>query len=172
MATNRYPVGTLVRVKFGIWDALTGNGIDPTTVHLRWMPGNSSTETTWTFGSVGNIVHDSIARTVTDGVLTSGSTTITSATAVFLSAEVGAPIGGIGLPVGTTIATWVSATTVTLSNAATATATGVSLTFGGLYHADLDTTGAPGLWNWGPDTSGTGQTAGDSSFEVMPSNLR
>lgn len=67
------------------------------------------------------------ARTVSDGV-TASSTTVTSATAAFISADVGAAITGTGIPGSTTIASVTNATTVVLSAAATATATGVSLT--------------------------------------------
>lgn len=54
---------------------------------------------------------------------TSASTTITAATATFESADVGHSITGSGIPAGTTIATFVSATEVTMSQAATASAT-------------------------------------------------
>jgi hypothetical protein len=59
----------------------------------------------------------STTRTVTDGVIT-GGTTLTSATAVFTSGDTGARIRGDGIPSGTT-ATFVNSTTVTLSQAAT-----------------------------------------------------
>lgn len=68
-------------------------------------------------------------RTVADGVLNS-STTVTSATAVFTSDDVGAAIAGTGIPGGATIVTRNSATEVIISAAATATATGVSLSIG------------------------------------------
>lgn len=66
-------------------------------------------------------------RVVTDGVLNS-TTTITSATAVFKATDVGVRITGTGIPAGTNIATYVSPTQVTLTQAATATASGVTLT--------------------------------------------
>src|SRR5438445_7675663 len=65
-------------------------------------------------------------RTVTDGALNS-TTTITSATAAFATADVGAQVIGIGIPAGATIASVTNATTAVLSVAATATSTGVSL---------------------------------------------
>ena len=61
-----------------------------------------------------------------DGV-TATSTTLTSATAVFTSADVGRVVTGSGIPSGTTITAVASATSVTLSAATTATATGVSI---------------------------------------------
>lgn len=66
-------------------------------------------------------------RTVADGVLNS-STTVTSATAAFTSADVGATVTGTGIPTGTLIASVTNGTTVVLTQAATATASGVSLT--------------------------------------------
>jgi len=71
------------------------------------------------------------ARTVADAVTTSASTAITSATAVFASGDVGTAITGVGIPDGATIASTSSASNAVLSVAATVTATGVSITFGG-----------------------------------------
>ena len=64
-----------------------------------------------------------------DGVLNS-TITVTSASLNFTSADVGQPIYGTGIPAGTTIATRVSATTIHLSQAATASASGVLLAIG------------------------------------------
>lgn len=69
-------------------------------------------------------------RTVTDGVTTSGSAAITSASASFNASDVGNPISGSGIPSGTTIASVTSATAATLSANATASATGVTFTLG------------------------------------------
>lgn len=76
----------------------------------------------------------SVARTVTDGVLNT-TTTVTSATAAFVGAgwgdvggDVGAAIAGTGIPAGAIIVQVVNATTVVISAAATATASGVTLT--------------------------------------------
>ena len=74
-------------------------------------------------------------RTVTDGVTTNASTTVTSATAAFVGpgqggvgGDVGASISGTGIPAGAYIVAVNSATSVTISAAATATASGVTLT--------------------------------------------
>lgn len=67
-------------------------------------------------------------RTVTDGVTTSGSAVVTSATANFASTDVGHHITGTGIPAGATILSVQSATSVTISAAATVTGSGVSLT--------------------------------------------
>jgi hypothetical protein len=69
-----------------------------------------------------------LGRTVADGA-TNTNTTVTSATAAFASpADVGAIIAGPGIPSGTTIASVTNSTTVVISVAATATATGQPLT--------------------------------------------
>jgi hypothetical protein len=76
---------------------------------------------------------DPCARTFTDGVLNS-TTTITSATAAFnssLATDVGAFVSGIGIPPNTTIASVTNATTAVMSQAATTTSGGVSVTLGG-----------------------------------------
>ena len=74
------------------------------------------------------ILTTNIGNTNTPGIysdgVANGSTTFTSATATFVSADAGQPIfeiDGLGkIPTGTTIATFVNATTVTLSAAAAA----------------------------------------------------
>jgi hypothetical protein len=65
-------------------------------------------------------------RSVADGV-TAASTTVTSATANFVAADVGATISGGSIPGGATIVSVGSTTSVTISAAATV-ATGVTLT--------------------------------------------
>lgn len=88
----------------------------------------------------GTVSEDDDPRIVTDGVTTSLSTTVTSATAAFTSADVGAAISGSGIPTGATIISVESSTSVTISVPATLTASGVSLTITSvltypLYHA-------------------------------------
>lgn len=86
-------------------------------------------------------------RTVADGVLNS-TTTVTSATAAFVAGDVAGSISGTGIPVGATIVSVTNATTVVISAAATATASGVSITvfkplsLVGSPNADLVTSGA------------------------------
>lgn len=67
-----------------------------------------------------------------DGV-TATNTTLTSATAAFTANDVGITVTGAGIPGGTTIKTVNSATSVTLSAATTATASGVSITLGRVW---------------------------------------
>lgn len=69
-------------------------------------------------------------RTVSDGVTTSGSAAITSATAAFNASDIGNPISGTGIPTGTTISAVTSATAATLSANATASGTSVVFTLG------------------------------------------
>lgn len=80
-------------------------------------------------GGVWTVVPASaMGRQVNDGA-TNSNTTLTSATAAFSSTlDPGAYIAGAGIPPGTTIASVTNSTTVVLSQAATATATGVALT--------------------------------------------
>jgi hypothetical protein len=59
------------------------------------------------------------ARTVSDAVTVLASTTLTSATAAFTSADVGSAISGTNIPANTTISAVLAATSVTLSHAAT-----------------------------------------------------
>lgn len=73
----------------------------------------------------GTIYTASTTRTVTDGATTSASPNLTSATAVFTSADVGAAVTGTGIPTSTTILSVTNATTAVMS--ANATATGASL---------------------------------------------
>jgi hypothetical protein len=76
-------------------------------------------------------------RSVTDAVLNSTST-VTSATAGFTASDVGRSVAGTGIPGGATIAAVTNATTIVLSAAATATATGVALSFGALPGESTD----------------------------------
>ncbi len=69
-------------------------------------------------------------RTVHDAV-TNGSTTVTSATAVFTANDVNQFVTGNGIPANTRIVTVTNATTVVLSNAATITFDGGDLSIAG-----------------------------------------
>ena len=81
------------------------------------------------FGAKGD------AKTVTDASITAVTATLTSATAGFTANDVGKQIivvgaGTSGKNLWTTIATYVSATQVTLASAAGTTVSGASMTFG------------------------------------------
>lgn len=71
---------------------------------------------------------DPAARTLADGATTNGSATLTSASGAFTSVDVGRAIAGAGIPALATIAAVGSATSITLSAQATATATGLVVT--------------------------------------------
>jgi len=77
-------------------------------------------------------------RTVTDGVLNT-DTSLVSASAAFTNADVGRQVNGTGITVGTTISTVTNATTVVLSQATTATATGVTVLIGTAVASPLTT---------------------------------
>ena len=78
------------------------------------------------------------SQRVTDGVVTATSTTLTSATGSFASGDVGKTIfvredysfGAVGKVLETTIATFVSSTEITLTDAATETDTNVYVVWG------------------------------------------
>lgn len=76
---------------------------------------------------VATYTHGLGFRRVTDGATTNTSTTVTSATAAFTSDDVGETIVGTGIPGGARIVSVTNATTVVISAAATATATGLAL---------------------------------------------
>lgn len=74
---------------------------------------------------------DVISRSITDAVL-NGTTTVTSATANFTSADVGATLASSGnIASGTYISSVTNSTTVVISAAASVSATGVPVTIGG-----------------------------------------
>lgn len=91
-------------------------------------PGNGVCLEVWAKAWVGG--GPPPGQVFTDAATTSSSTTVTSATANFTSADVGRTITGAGIPTSTTIASVTNTTTIVLSAAATATATGVSITLG------------------------------------------
>lgn len=65
---------------------------------------------------------------LTDGATTNASKTVTSATGAFTSADIGIPISGTGIPGGAVVQKINSGTSVDISEAATATGAGVSIT--------------------------------------------
>ena len=89
-------------------------------------------------GSNPLIVTHKLGAGFPDGVTTSGSTTLTSATANFTAGDVGATLTqttsrgeGFGaIPSGATVATFVNSTTITMSLPSTQTAVGVNMVIG------------------------------------------
>ena len=70
------------------------------------------------------------SRSVSDGATTNSSTTVTSSTAAFTIADEGKTIAGTNIPSGSIISKVGSATSVTISQAATGTGTSITLTIG------------------------------------------
>jgi ABC-type phosphate transport system substrate-binding protein len=84
----------------------------------------------WLDFSCADDSHGNITRTVTDGVTTTGSPNISSATAAFNAlSDQGRGVEGTGIPAGAYIQSVTSATAAVLNVNATATATGVTFNF-------------------------------------------
>jgi len=102
---------------------LPGQVVDPATTADGFRVLNASGTGGWATTYAAN------TRTVTDGVLNT-DTSLVSASASFTSADVGRAVAGSGITVGTTIDSVTDPTTVVLSDATTATATGVTVLIG------------------------------------------
>jgi hypothetical protein len=114
------------------------------------------------------VVNYGAGKTFTDAIITAGSVTLTSATANFTAGDVGSHIAGTAIPAGTTIATYTNSGSITLSNKATATASGATVTIGiARTFADAVTTSAsPTL------TSATGAfTARDVGLRIAGNGI-
>lgn len=109
-------------------------------------------------------------RTVSDGVTTSGSKSITSSTAAFSSDDVGKPISGTGIPSGATIASVSSATAASLSANATASGTSIAFTIGvALASASYPASIKPLKFNHAAITVG-GSSVNVMSFSISGDN--
>jgi len=112
----------------------TGSTVGLTAYKQNWVPqweavaqanGCSFVDQFARFGD------NSYNRTVADAV-TNGTTTLTSATAAFVSPEdVGAEVTGTNIPLGTTIASVTNGTTAIMSQAASGSGSGGTLVIGG-----------------------------------------
>lgn len=91
---------------------------------------NSAADGSGTVYATSNSVLLAEERTFADGV-TNTDTTLESETALFRAFDVGRVVSGTGIALGTTIASVEDGNSVTLSQATTATATGVSVTIEG-----------------------------------------
>jgi hypothetical protein len=122
---------------------------DPLVVYSNtWLDAGTTTISYPT--ETGTILRNAAAtnRAVTDAVMSAGSTTLTSATANFTSADVGRSVYVAGANVGgillcTTIASVSSATTAVLADAALAEVSGVTAT---IYSRDSNITITGGTW--------------------------
>ena len=96
----------------------------------NYVSGNARSTPTVTTTKNGTFVSYPNSRSVADAVTTSGSATLTSATAAFSSADIGASVAGVNIPDGTTIQSVLNSATVTLSAPATASTSNATVTFG------------------------------------------
>lgn len=94
---------------------------------IRFNPPPRLTQITSGVGTVTAAQDAGQGGVFTDAV-TNSTTLITSATAAFTFSDVGRPISGAGIPANTTIASVTSATNAVMSQAATASASGVTIT--------------------------------------------
>lgn len=86
-------------------------------------------------------------RVFADFTTTNGSTTVSSGSAGFRVDDVGLSISGTGIPAATTITAFVSPTQVTMSAAATASATDVTVTLGRPASGSVTSAGEMRLYN-------------------------
>lgn len=115
-------------IVFGV--TLAGLGTPAGTATARFNPPAGAENDTFNFpiGLAVDLNADDADFIVTDVATTDESPVITSAGGNFVAADVGKTVTGAGIPALTTILSRQSATQVTLSADATATATGVDVT--------------------------------------------
>lgn len=118
--------------------------------------GDSASPTTFL---AAKQVSGNAGRAYNDGVTTDESTTLTSASATFVAGDVGKRIIGAGIPDGTTIASRTNGTTIELSQPATASASGVTITL-------LDRTSTPAATPNEEMNTATGPYAADDDVIV------
>ena len=114
-------------------------------------------------------------RTFSDGVTTSGSSTFTSATANFASADVNRGIVGTNIPGATSIVSVNSSTSVTLSNAATATGSSVKFSLGDRHNGEafvtkLAANGSSLVYSTYLGGTGAGYSTGDQGDGIAVSS--
>lgn len=131
------------------WASLSGAGTPSEETTIKKFSGSSSQKIVCTAGQAKYIsqtvvldprrfyelrgwvyVPSAAVRSVSDGVTTSGSTTLTSATAAFVSTDIGRVVSGAAFAPGTVILSVTNGTTVVLSLAAGATGTGQTVNLG------------------------------------------
>jgi hypothetical protein len=83
----------------------------------------------WPLAGLMGDITTTASRSVSDGV-TNSTTTVTSATAAFVAGDVGKQISGGSIPTGAFIASVSNGTTVLISAAATASASGLTIVIG------------------------------------------
>lgn len=118
---------------YGRWTAKLLTNTAPieytTTIRVKLTPSGGSTflvNRDYDGEEIDSV--DGTSRTVSDGVTTSGSSTVTSSTGNFTSADLDSKISGTGIPTGARITAINSTTSVSISSAATATGSSLTLT--------------------------------------------
>lgn len=118
---------------YGRWTAKLLTNTAPieytTTIRVKLTPSGGSTflvNRDYDGEEIDSV--DGTSRTVSDGVTTSGSSTVTSSTGNFTSADLDSKISGTGIPDGSRITAINSTTSVSISSAATATGSSLTLT--------------------------------------------
>lgn len=96
----------------------------------NYISGNVRSAPTVRTTENGTVVSYPSSRTISDAVETSGSATLTSATAAFTATDIGISVAGVNIPAGTTIQSVTNSTNVVLSGNATATSANGTVTFG------------------------------------------
>lgn len=147
-SSAQYPDAPLVVTARRGLGATTGAGTSTimATATIPWttLTTSSLTDFSTTWDNTASLTVPN-SRSVTDGV-SNTTTTITSATAAFTNADVGASITGTDISAGTTIASVTNSTTAVLSQAATGSHSGDSWTIGAtqqyaIYFSTSATTG-------------------------------
>ena len=130
----------------------------PLVVASRTLLDATQATITLAAGSNCNMLQNTAVTTVRrvlDAAMTSGSATLTSATAAFVAGDVGKPVtvqgaGASGVPLTTTISAVTNGTTATLAATAGTTVTGQYAAIGA---RDSDITIVGGLWDRGANNS-------------------
>lgn len=137
ITTNNSPTLTSATAAFTSGDVgnpITGTNIPAATKILSRTSATTVTLSKNATGNAANVVFKIYGdgnRTVTDATTTSGSQTLTSATAYFTSADIGKPVVGSAIPAGTTIQSVTNTTTAVMSAHATQTIPSQYVTIGG-----------------------------------------
>lgn len=112
-------------------------------------------------------------RSITDGVLTNGSTTLTSNSANFTNSDRLAVLSAPGIPTGTTIESVTNSTTVIMSAAATTTGSGVAVTIADIFYQGYSVVQSvpnQGTYDGGNDNTWIGCGGGRSHWDFLIQN--
>ena len=153
------PTGSLPNVGFSVWT----NSWIPLIEAVSKRYGCTYLDHNARFGNCGEL------QQITDGETTNNSTTVKTATSTpWTSSDVGATITGPGIAPNTTITSVNSSSNVTISQPATATATGLTILWGGdFYGLTMD----QGLHFGVPSNSASGRDAQRARAEFLYERL-